>query len=107
MNHAHRHATGTPEISPLIAGGLGLAVLIVIIGDGAAQLGARLDGDRPPPIAPLSLALDLADGKTHWPPAATAIGPPHAGYSCSPPLRCSHGDGAAGHDAATPIAPRR
>jgi type IV secretory pathway TraG/TraD family ATPase VirD4 len=74
MNHAHRHATGTPELSPLIAGGLGLGVLIVMIADGAAQLGARLDHwHRPPPIAPLSLALDLADRKTTWPPTATAI----------------------------------
>ena len=74
MNRAHRHATGSQEISPLIAGGLGLAVLIVIIGDGAAQLGARFDGWRhPPPVAPLSLALDLADRRTRWPPTATAI----------------------------------
>ncbi len=62
------------QFSPLIAGALGLGVVIVIIGDAAAQLGARLDGwHRPPPIAPLSLALELADGKTRWPPAATAI----------------------------------
>ena len=73
-DRAHRHATGSPEFSPLIAGALGLGVVIVIIVDGAAQLGARLDGwHRPPPIAPLSLALELADGKTRWPPAATAI----------------------------------
>ena len=73
MNRAHRHATGTPQLSPLIAATLGLGVLIVLIGDAAAQLGARLDGHRPPPIAPLSLALELADGTTRWPGAATAI----------------------------------
>ena len=73
-DRAHRHATGSPEFSPLIAVALGLGVLIVIIGDAAAQLGAHLDGwHRPPPVAPLSLALELADGKTRWPPAATAI----------------------------------
>ena len=73
MNHAHRHATGAPDLSPLIVGALGLGVVIVITGDAAVQLGAWLDGDRPPPVAPLSLALELADGKTTWPPAATAI----------------------------------
>jgi type IV secretory pathway TraG/TraD family ATPase VirD4 len=73
-DRAHRHATGSAELYPLIAGALGLCVVLVIIFDGAAQLGARLDRWRhPPPIAPLSLALELADGKTGWPPAATPI----------------------------------
>ena len=73
-DRAHRHATGSVQFSPLIAGALTFAVLIVVVFELAAQLGARLDRwHRPPPIAPLSLALSLAEGKTRWPPAATPI----------------------------------
>jgi hypothetical protein len=74
INRAHRHATGSAGPPPLLAGALGVGVVMVIILDAAAQLGARLDHWRHrPPIAPLSLAIELADGKSSWPPAATEI----------------------------------
>ena len=43
-------------------------------GEAAAQAGAALDHWRHrPPLDPLALVLELADGRTHWPPAATPI----------------------------------
>ena len=73
-NPAHRHATGSSGFSPLLAGTIGIAVVAAAAAEAAVQLGASLDHWRhPPPVDPLSLALELADGKTGWPPAATSL----------------------------------
>ena len=72
-NRAHRHATGSPRsrrCSPARSGSSSCR------GQRRRRRAARrrLDHWRhPPPVDPLSLALELADGKTGWPPAATAI----------------------------------
>ena len=74
MRQADRHATGPSTLSPLLAGTLGLLALASVVAEAAAQAGAQLDHWRQrPPLDPLALALELADGRTHWPPAATAI----------------------------------
>jgi hypothetical protein len=74
MRQADRHATGPSTLSPLLAGVLGLLALVGVVAEAAAQAGAQLDHWRQrPPLDPLALALELADGRTHWPPAATAI----------------------------------
>jgi type IV secretory pathway TraG/TraD family ATPase VirD4 len=74
MRQADRHATGPSTISPLLAGTLALVALTGVAGEAAAQAGAAIDHWRHrPPVDPLALVLELADGRTHWPPAATAI----------------------------------
>ncbi|MGO9908829.1 MAG: type IV secretory system conjugative DNA transfer family protein [Solirubrobacteraceae bacterium] len=74
MSHTHRHATGPAPFSPLVAGTLALLALAGVVGEGAAQGGAAIDHwHRSPPLDPLALALELADGHTRWPPAATPI----------------------------------
>ena len=74
MSHAHRHATGPAPFSPLLAGTLALLALAGVVGEAAAQGGAAIDHwHRRPPLDPLALALELADGRTRWPPAATPI----------------------------------
>ena len=71
--HADRHATGPSPQPPLLAGSLALGALAAVV-EVAAQAGATVDHWRDrPPVDPLALALELADGHTHWPPAATAI----------------------------------
>ena len=73
-DRAHRHATGTGQFSPLIAGILAAVIAAAGAAEAAVQVGAKLDHWRhPPPLDPVSLALELADGKTGWPPAATAL----------------------------------
>ena len=73
-DRAHRHATGTAQFSPLIAGILAAVIATAGAAEAAVQVGAKLDHWRhPPPLDPVSLALELADGKTGWPPAATAL----------------------------------
>ena len=74
MSHTHRHATGPAPFSPLLAGTLALLALAGVVGEAAAQAGAAIDHwRRRPPLDPLALALELADGRTRWPPAATPI----------------------------------
>ena len=74
MSHTHRHATGPAPFSPLLAGSLALLALAGVVGEAAAQVGAAIDHwHRRPPLDPLALALELADGHTGWPPAATPI----------------------------------
>ena len=74
MRQADRHATGPSTLSPLLAGTLGLAALAGVAGEVAVQAGAALDHWRHrPPLDPLALVLDLADGRTRWPRPATPI----------------------------------
>jgi len=74
VSHAHRHATGPAPFSPLLAGTLALLALAGAVGEAAAQGGAASDHwHRRPPLDPLALALELADGRTRWPPTATPI----------------------------------
>ena len=74
VRQADRHATGPSTISPLLAGTLGLLALAGVGAEAAAQAGATVDHWRQrPPLDPLALALELADGRTRWPPAATPI----------------------------------
>ena len=74
MRQADRHATGPSTISPLLAGTLALLALAGVGAEVAAQAGAAIDHWRHrPPLDPLALALELADGRTRWPPAATPI----------------------------------
>ena len=74
MRQADRHATGPSALSPLLLGTLALLALVAVTADGAAQAGAALDHwQHRPPLDPLALALELADGRTRWPPAATPI----------------------------------
>ena len=48
--------------------------LAAVAGEAAAQAGAAIDHWRHrPPVDPLALVLELADGRTHWPPAGTPI----------------------------------
>ena len=71
---ADRHATGPQQLSPLLLGTLALLALAGVAGEAAAQPGAAIDHFRHrPPLDPLALALDLADGRTRWPPAGTPI----------------------------------
>ena len=73
MRQADRHATGPSTLSPLLAGALALLALVGVVGEAAAQAGAAIDHWRQrPPVDPLALALELADGRTHWPPAGDA-----------------------------------
>ena len=73
-DRAHRHATGTGQFSPLLAGILAAVLTVAVALEAAVQVGARLDRwRRVPPVDPLSLALELADGKTGWPPSATIL----------------------------------
>ena len=74
MRHADRHATGPTTLSPLVAGTLALLALVAVVGETAAQAGAAIDHWRHrPPVDPLALVLELADGRTHWPPAGTPL----------------------------------
>src|SRR4249920_978674 len=74
MRPADRHATGPSALSPLLAGTLALAAVAAVVGEVAAQAGAAIDHwRRRPPVDPLALLLDLADGRTRWPPAGTPI----------------------------------
>jgi len=74
MRQADRHATGPQALSPLLAGTLALVALAAVAGEAAAQAGASIDHWRQhPPVDPLALLLDLADGRTRWPPAGTPI----------------------------------
>ena len=71
---ADQHATGPSMLSPLLAGTLALVGLAAVVGEVAAQVGAAIDHWRhQPPLDPLALLLALADGRVHWPPAATPI----------------------------------
>src|ERR1035438_7976738 len=72
---ADRHATGPNEaLSPLLTGTLALVTLAAVAGEAAAQAGAAIDHWRHrPPVDPLALVLELADGRTRWPPAGTPI----------------------------------
>jgi type IV secretory pathway TraG/TraD family ATPase VirD4 len=71
---ADRHATGPQALSPLLTGTLALAALAAVAGEAAAQTGAAIDHWRHrPPVDPLALLLELADGRTRWPPAGTAL----------------------------------
>ena len=71
---ADRHATGPTSLSPLVTGALALVVVAVVAGEAAAQAGAAIDHWRHrPPVDPLALVLELADGRTHWPPPSTPI----------------------------------
>ena len=73
-NPAHRHSTGSSGFSPLLAGTIGIVVVAAAAAEAAVQLGASIDHWRhPPPVDPLALVLELADGKTGWPPAATSL----------------------------------
>ena len=73
--HADRHATGpNSALSPLLTGTLALVALAAVAGEAAAQAGAAIDHWRQrPPVDPLALVLELADGRTRWPPAGTPI----------------------------------
>ena len=74
MRQADRHATGPSTVSPLLAGTLAVVALTGVAGEAAAQAGAAIDHWRHrPPVDPLALVVELADGRTHWPPAATPI----------------------------------
>ncbi len=89
VSHAHRHATGPAPFSPLLAGTLALLALAGVVAEAAAQAGAAIDHwHRRPPIDPLALALELADGHTRWPPAATPI-LIAAGVACALAWACS------------------
>ena len=69
-----RHATGPSTLSPLLAGTLALVAVAAVAGETAAQAGAAIDHWRHrPPLDPLALLLELADGRTRWPPAGTPI----------------------------------
>jgi type IV secretory pathway TraG/TraD family ATPase VirD4 len=71
---ADRHATGPSMLSPLLTGTLALVTLTAVAGEAAAQAGAAIDHWRHrPPVDPLALVLELADGRTRWPPAGTPI----------------------------------
>ena len=71
---ANRHATGPSMLSPLLLGTLALAGLAAVAGEIAAQAGAAIEHWRHrPPLDPLALLLELADGRTRWPPAGTPI----------------------------------
>src|SRR5450631_2550258 len=71
---ADRHATGPSTLSPLLTGTLALVGLAAVAGEAAAQAGAAIDHWRHrPPVDPLALVLELADGRTRWPPAGTPI----------------------------------
>jgi len=71
---ADRHATGPSTLSPLLTGTLALVTLAAVAGEAAAQAGAAIDHWRHrPPVDPLALVLELADGRTRWPPASTPI----------------------------------
>ena len=71
---ADRHATGPQALSPLLGGTLALVALAAVAGEAAAQGGAAIDHWRHrPPVDPLALALELADGRTRWPPAGTPL----------------------------------
>src|SRR5450755_1903089 len=74
MRQADRHATGPSTLSPLLGGTLALVALAAVAGEAAAQGGAAIDHCRHrPPVYPLALVLELADGRTRWPPAGTPI----------------------------------
>jgi len=74
MRQADRHATGPSTLSPLLAGTLALLALAAVAGEAAARAGAAIDHWRHrPPLDPLVLVLNLADGRTRWPPAGTPI----------------------------------
>jgi type IV secretory pathway TraG/TraD family ATPase VirD4 len=71
---ADRHATGPSTLSPLLAGTLVVVALIALVVEVAAQAGAALDHWRHrPPLDPLALVLELADGRIHWPATGTPI----------------------------------
>ena len=71
---ADRHATGPSTLSPLLTGTLALVALAAVAGEAAAQGGAAIDHWRHrPPVDPLALVLELADGRTRWPTAGTPI----------------------------------
>jgi type IV secretory pathway TraG/TraD family ATPase VirD4 len=71
---ADRHATGPSTLSPLLTGTLALVALAAVAGEAAAQGGAEIDHWRHrPPVDPLALVLELADGRTRWPTAGTPI----------------------------------
>jgi hypothetical protein len=72
---ADRHATGPDHaLSPLLGGTLALLALAAVAGESAAQAGAAIDDWRHrPPLDPLGLVLELADGRLRWPPAGTPI----------------------------------
>lgn len=73
MRQADRHATGPSTLSPPLAF-FALALVVGLIGEVAAQVGAAIDHwHQRPPLDPLALVLELADGRTHWPPAGTPI----------------------------------
>jgi len=73
-SQADRHATGPQQLSPLLLGTLALLAIAGVGGEAPAQLGAAIDHFRHrPPVDPLALALDLADGRSRWPPAGTPI----------------------------------
>ena len=73
-NPAHRHSTGPPPFSPLIAAGLVVLAVAAIVLEAAVQAGAALDHWRHrPPLDPLGLGIQLADHKTRWPHAATGL----------------------------------
>jgi hypothetical protein len=74
MRQADRHATGPSTLSPLLGGTLALVALAAVAGEAAAQGGAAIEHWRHrPPVDPLALVLELADGRTRWPPAGTPI----------------------------------
>jgi TraM recognition site of TraD and TraG len=74
VSHADRHATGPAPFSPLLGGTVALLAFAGVVGEAAAQGGAAIEHwHRRPPLDPLALALELADGHTRWPPAATPI----------------------------------
>ena len=73
-NPAHRHSTGPPPFSPLIAAGLVVLAIAAIVLEAAVQAGAALDHwQHHPPLDPLGLAIQLADHKTRWPHAAAGL----------------------------------
>jgi hypothetical protein len=70
----HRHATGPPPFSPVAAAAVAALALLIVAVEVAAQAGAAIDHWRHrPPLDPLALGLDLADGRTGWPPASTPL----------------------------------
>jgi hypothetical protein len=74
MRQADRHATGPQALSPLLTGTLALLALAAVAGEVGAQAGAAIDHwRRRPPVDPLALVLEIADGRTRWPPAGTPI----------------------------------
>ena len=65
---------GPRQLSPLLTGTLALVALAAVAGEAAAQGGAAIDHWRHrPPVDPLALVLELADGRTRWPTAGTPI----------------------------------